>query len=68
MRAFETDTPRPTDRRRIIHIVCQAVAPQSSTVPGFLTMHFVVAGPEDTLYEGGVYHGKLIFPKDYPLR
>jgi len=33
-----------------------------------LEWHYVVKGPEDTPYFGGFYHGKLIFPKDYPFR
>lgn len=28
--------------------------------------HFVLLGPSDTVYEGGVYHGKLVFPPTYP--
>uniref|UniRef100_A0A1B0CLU3 Ubiquitin-conjugating enzyme E2 J2 n=1 Tax=Lutzomyia longipalpis TaxID=7200 RepID=A0A1B0CLU3_LUTLO len=30
--------------------------------------HFVVKGPEDTPYLGGYYHGKLLFPRDFPFR
>ena len=29
--------------------------------------HFTLLGPEDTDFEGGVYHGKFILPKNYPL-
>ena len=28
----------------------------------------MVKGPEDSIYAGGYYHGKLIFPKDYPFK
>ena len=28
--------------------------------------HFVIFGLKDCPYEGGFYHGKLIFPVDYP--
>lgn len=28
--------------------------------------HFSVAGPEGSAFEGGVYHGRLLLPKDYP--
>lgn len=31
-------------------------------------MHFVLEGNANTPYEGGVYHGKLVFPKEYPLK
>lgn len=33
-----------------------------------LQMHYVIEGSEDSPFKGGVYHGKLIFPKDYPLK
>ncbi|XP_054640605.1 ubiquitin-conjugating enzyme E2 J2-like isoform X2 [Dunckerocampus dactyliophorus] len=33
-----------------------------------LEWHYVVKGPEKTLYEGGYYHGKLIFPRDFPFK
>ncbi|GIY96846.1 ubiquitin-conjugating enzyme E2 J2 [Caerostris extrusa] len=33
-----------------------------------LEWHFAVIGPEDTPYKGGVYHGKLIFPSEFPFK
>lgn len=33
-----------------------------------LEWHYVVAGPENTPYEGGYYHGKLVFPEDFPFK
>ncbi|XP_065655321.1 ubiquitin-conjugating enzyme E2 J2 isoform X2 [Hydra vulgaris] len=33
-----------------------------------LEWHYVVKGPEKSLYEGGFYHGKLIFPKEFPFK
>lgn len=33
-----------------------------------LEWHYVVAGPENSLYEGGYFHGKLVFPSDYPFK
>ncbi|VDO03692.1 unnamed protein product [Rodentolepis nana] len=30
--------------------------------------HYLVLGPPDSPYQGGYYHGKLIFPKEYPFR
>ncbi|EAX99641.1 Ubiquitin-conjugating enzyme family protein [Trichomonas vaginalis G3] len=29
--------------------------------------HFTVKGPKDTPFEGGIYHGTLTFPLNYPL-
>ncbi|CAH1395404.1 ubiquitin-conjugating enzyme E2 J2 [Halyomorpha halys] len=33
-----------------------------------LEWHYVVIGPEKTPYEGGMYHGKLIFPREFPFK
>ncbi|XP_043257517.1 ubiquitin-conjugating enzyme E2 J2 [Colletes gigas] len=33
-----------------------------------LEWHYVVKGPEGTPYEGGFYHGKLIFPGEFPFQ
>lgn len=30
--------------------------------------HYVVRGPEKTPYEGGMYHGKLVFPREFPFK
>lgn len=33
-----------------------------------LEWHYVVSGPEATPYEGGYYHGKLVFPREFPFK
>ncbi|RKP27099.1 ubiquitin-conjugating enzyme/RWD-like protein, partial [Syncephalis pseudoplumigaleata] len=33
-----------------------------------LEWHYVLTGPPDTPYFGGEYHGKLVFPPEYPFR
>lgn len=33
-----------------------------------LKWYYVVRGPTETPYEGGIYLGKLIFPKEYPMK
>ncbi|CAB3373017.1 Hypothetical predicted protein [Cloeon dipterum] len=33
-----------------------------------LEWHYVVTGPENTPYSGGKYHGKLVFPPDFPYK
>ncbi|KAJ2830836.1 Ubiquitin-conjugating enzyme E2 6 [Coemansia erecta] len=33
-----------------------------------LEWHFIISGPPDTPYAGGEYHGRLMFPKDYPFK
>ena len=37
--------------------------------PGnILEWHFVITGAPGTPYAGGTYHGKLLFPPDYPFK
>ena len=33
-----------------------------------LEWRYVVTGPEDSLYRGGLYHGKLVFPSEFPFK
>lgn len=33
----------------------------------FLIWNFILIGPEDTLYEGGMFNGEIIFPQNYPI-
>ncbi|KAK9767374.1 Ubiquitin-conjugating enzyme E2 6 [Basidiobolus ranarum] len=33
-----------------------------------LEWHYVLTGPPDTPYQGGQYHGKVIFPSEYPFK
>uniref|UniRef100_A0A915IAB8 Ubiquitin-conjugating enzyme E2 J2 n=1 Tax=Romanomermis culicivorax TaxID=13658 RepID=A0A915IAB8_ROMCU len=40
-------------------------APNRSNI---LEWHYVIEGPPDSPYHGGFYHGKLIFPSDYPFK
>ena len=28
----------------------------------------MITGPKDSVYEGGQYHGKLVFPPEYPYK
>ncbi|GAM20197.1 hypothetical protein SAMD00019534_033720, partial [Acytostelium subglobosum LB1] len=32
-----------------------------------LEWHYVILGPENTVYESGLYYGKLVFKYNYPL-
>jgi ubiquitin-conjugating enzyme E2 J2 len=46
-------------------------SPRILTCPlesNILEWHYVIEGSPGTPYEGGYYHGKLLFPKDYPLK
>ncbi|ORY36139.1 UBC-like protein [Rhizoclosmatium globosum] len=33
-----------------------------------LVWHYIVTGPPDSPYTGGEYHGKVIFPEEYPYK
>ena len=33
-----------------------------------LEWHYIITGPEDSPYAGGEYHGKIIFPGEYPFK
>ena len=30
--------------------------------------HFTIRGPTETAFEGGIYHGRIILPLDYPMK
>ena len=30
--------------------------------------HFTIRGAADTEFEGGVYHGRIVFPSEYPMK
>jgi ubiquitin-protein ligase len=33
-----------------------------------LEWHYVIEGPKGSPYEGGFYHGMVLFPKEYPYK
>lgn len=41
------------------------IAPEENN---FHNVHFVLPGPEDTPYEGGLYHGMILLNNDHPLK
>lgn len=42
-----------------------SAAPSSNNI---LEWHYVLRGNSDSVYAGGVYHGTIIFPKEYPYK
>ncbi|TYZ60773.1 hypothetical protein PybrP1_005053, partial [[Pythium] brassicae (nom. inval.)] len=42
-----------------------AAAPLESNM---FDWHFTLRGPRDTEFEGGVYHGRILLPADYPFK
>ncbi|KAK3795393.1 hypothetical protein RRG08_000704 [Elysia crispata] len=42
---------------------------QAAPLPSnILEWHYIVEGPENSAYEGGIYHGKLMFPREFPFK
>jgi ubiquitin-protein ligase len=39
-----------------------------SPTENFLVWDFIIIGPSDTLYEGGIFKGKIQFPETYPIK
>lgn len=38
------------------------------TEKNILEWHYVITGPRDSVYANGEYHGKLVFPPEYPFK
>ncbi|XP_072311939.1 ubiquitin-conjugating enzyme E2 J2-like [Eucyclogobius newberryi] len=64
--------PTATQRLKQDHLrIIADPVPYICTKPlpsNILEWHYVVRGPEKTPYEGGYYHGKLIFPLQFPFK
>lgn len=30
--------------------------------------HFTIRGPDDTAFAGGIYHGRILLPAEYPFK
>lgn len=66
--------PTPTAKQRLVKdfmSLHKDPLPYIVTVPlssNILEWHYVILGPPDSPYEGGLYHGKLIFPPNFPFR
>ena len=42
---------------------------EAHPAPGdLLSWNFLICGAEGTDFEGGVYHGRLVFPPTYPFK
>ena len=51
--------------------VCQDPVAHISAQPSesnILEWHYLIHGPPSSPYHSGLYHGKLVFPRDYPYR
>lgn len=45
--------------------------PEFSATPledNLFEWHFTIRGPPDTEFEVGIYHGRIIFPPEYPMK
>lgn len=61
----------PSVRRITVELADQARHPSSHFVAGpvandIFDWHFTLKGPSDTPFQGGLYHGRLILPVQYP--
>ncbi|PRP76531.1 ubiquitin-conjugating enzyme [Planoprotostelium fungivorum] len=58
-----------TRLKRELHMILKEPIPNIVALPNpknILEWHYVITGPTDTPYEGGTYHGKVVFPTGYP--
>eukprot|EP01117_Protostelium_nocturnum_P008461 TRINITY_DN3028_c0_g1_i1.p1 TRINITY_DN3028_c0_g1~~TRINITY_DN3028_c0_g1_i1.p1 ORF type:complete len:231 (+),score=58.94 TRINITY_DN3028_c0_g1_i1:50-694(+) len=54
---------------RELRMILKEPIPHIKALPNpknILEWHYVISGPKGTPYEGGTYHGKVVFPTDYP--
>ena len=42
--------------------------PFSSSQENLFEWHFTIRGPEGTEFEGGIYHGRVVLPSEYPMK
>jgi len=57
--------------KRELKAILQEPVPNIIALPSknnILEWHYVITGPKGSVYEGGVYHGKIVFSTDYPLK
>lgn len=48
---------------------CCWVEPNPTHLQGnVLEWHFTIRGPTETEFEGGVYHGRIVLPPEYPFK
>lgn len=49
------------------HLVCALVLLASLQLEEPREWHFTLRGPPDSPFEGGLYHGRIVLPKNYPF-
>ncbi|XP_029660646.1 ubiquitin-conjugating enzyme E2 J2-like isoform X2 [Formica exsecta] len=66
----ESNSAIPRLRQDYLHLKMDPVPYiLAEPVPtNLLEWHYVVRGPESTPYEGGYYHGKILFPEEFPFK
>lgn len=62
----------PTVKRLVSEFRAIRLKPEDNFVAGpigddLFVWHFTIKGPPDTAFEGGIYHGKIVFPQLYPF-
>lgn len=63
----------PSIRRLMKELRDLEISPDPNIVAGpihenMFLWHFTIRGPPESPFEGGHYHGKIVFPMEYPLK
>jgi ubiquitin-conjugating enzyme E2 J1 len=63
----------PAIKRLVTELRVMRHDPQPDFVAGpagddLFLWHFSIRGPPDTPFAGGIYHGKIVFPPQYPMK
>lgn len=59
--------------KRLMREAAELATPESDfaahpTEANLFEWHFTIRGPEESEFERGMYHGRIIFPTDYPMK
>lgn len=61
--AFNWDTMETIQPKQSSHATYVRIGPFQNNL---LLWHFTITGPSQSVYEQGLYHGRIILPKNYP--
>ena len=51
-----------------MHRIAVSIFSQLSIQDNLFEWHFSIRGADDTDFAGGVYHGRIILPTEYPFK
>ena len=63
----------PLDVNKLCHIsrkqtIVQVIIFSFNKQDNIFEWHFTIRGPADTDFEGGIYHGRILLPAEYPMK